>query len=188
MTGQASIQRQTGCRRLGAAILAPVVVLALAYVLWWVSDRLVYLGPLDRAQFGWLVVVPLLFLAPVVAAFAWAGLTERRAIVASVVAGATIGLGLAFLFWRSVADPGCPTGNRFGPWDWFVPSLLIGAVFGASVAVSGLFASGFAREGSRRLTPSVVAVGTHLLFASVLLVIVGAMLSTGMCERPQPIG
>ena len=42
--------------RLAIAMLTPLVGVALAYGLWWISDRLLYIGPLDRATFGWLVV------------------------------------------------------------------------------------------------------------------------------------
>ncbi len=65
------------------ALIAPVLVVGAAYALWWISDRLLYVGPLDRAQFGWLVVVPTLLAAPVVAGVAWAGLDERPAIGAA---------------------------------------------------------------------------------------------------------
>ncbi|MBA2373099.1 MAG: hypothetical protein H0V74_02700, partial [Chloroflexi bacterium] len=36
----------------------PLALVALAYALWWLSDRLGYIGPLDRAAFGWAVVIP----------------------------------------------------------------------------------------------------------------------------------
>ena len=52
---------QTGdVGRLVLAALLPLAVLGVVYAIWWISDRLVIIGPIDRATFGWLVVVPLL--------------------------------------------------------------------------------------------------------------------------------
>lgn len=68
--------------------LAPAMLLA-SVVLWAWSSAAGGLGPLDRAQFGWLVVVPLFLLAP-----AAAGLAARS--VGRRTAGLTIlGIGLA---------------------------------------------------------------------------------------------
>jgi hypothetical protein len=58
----------TAGRRVWLAIVAPLVVVDVAYLLWAVSDRLLYVGPLDRATFGWLVVVPVWLAAPIAAA------------------------------------------------------------------------------------------------------------------------
>jgi hypothetical protein len=45
-------------------------LVALALVLLKVSNELVIIGPLDRAQFGWLVPVPMLLIAPAVVGLA----------------------------------------------------------------------------------------------------------------------
>ncbi len=60
-----------------AAVLVPLALVGLAYVLWWISDRLLYVGPLDRAAFGWVVVVPVWIAAPVAAGFVWRTLDRR---------------------------------------------------------------------------------------------------------------
>jgi hypothetical protein len=185
MVGSQSIR--SGAHVWLAAVLGPIVLIAMAYVLWWISDQLLIIGPLDRAQFGGLFVVPTFLAAPVVAALAWARLPERKAVVAAGLVALVLGVVAAFLFWRSVADPGCATGNRFGPGDWIVPSLLAGGLFAASVAVSGWFASGIARDG-HPIWAVVAAIGVDVLILAVSLAVVGAMLSTGMCERPNPTG
>jgi len=48
------IGRPAGWLSLGfvAGVVAPLAVAAAAYVLWWVSDQLLYIGPFDRAAFG----------------------------------------------------------------------------------------------------------------------------------------
>ena len=45
--------------RVALGVAVPLVLLALVYALWWVSNELLYVGPLDRAAFGWSVVIPL---------------------------------------------------------------------------------------------------------------------------------
>lgn len=60
---------------LALGVAASLATVALGYALWSVSDRLLYIGPLDRAAFGWAVVVPVWALAPVAAALAWRRLT-----------------------------------------------------------------------------------------------------------------
>jgi hypothetical protein len=169
------------------ALVVPVAVVAVAYVLWWISDRLVIVGPLDRAQFGWLIVIPLFAAAPVVGAFLWAGLDSRSTITVAVGAACVVGVAGAWLFWRSVADPGCGTGNRFTPDYWIVPSLILGALFGASLGVSGMVGARFVRAG-RPLVAVAAAVGTELLLWFVMLVFITPFLVSGACERPGAIG
>jgi hypothetical protein len=169
------------------AVVAPVAILALSYALWWVDDQLLVIGPFDRAQFWWIFAFPLLLLAPLVAGFASARLAEREANVALVLAGTAVGLGLALLFWRSVADPHCPTGNVYAPSDWVGPSLIVGAAFAASLTVSGLVTSWFVREG-RRVAAVVVGTGLDLLLLAGVLVIAGMFLVRPACERPIPTG
>ena len=84
-----SAEREDGHRRarLGFAVAAPLAALAAAYVLWRMSNELLWIGPLDRAAFGWLVVVPVWALAPVAAASASRALSMR--------ASAFVNLGLA---------------------------------------------------------------------------------------------
>ena len=173
--------------KLLVAVLVPIAVVAVAYGLWWISDRLVIIGPLDRAQFGWLVVIPMFAAAPIVGAFLWAGLNTRTAAIAGLAAACVVGLAGAYLFWRSVEDPGCGTGNRFTPESWIVPSLVLGALFGASVGVSGVLGARFVR--ARRYLVAVAAtVGVELLLWIAMLAFITPFLATGMCERPGTIG
>ena len=50
-------------------VFGPLLVLGGA-VTWWISDQLIVIGPFDRAQIGWAVVVPLLALGPAVTGLA----------------------------------------------------------------------------------------------------------------------
>ena len=44
--------RQNPWRRIVVGAVLPLVVAGIAYLLWWISDRILYVGPLDRAAFG----------------------------------------------------------------------------------------------------------------------------------------
>jgi hypothetical protein len=169
--------------RLMVGVVVPLAVVALAYGLWWVSDRLLYIGPLDRAAFGWLVVIPVWLAAPVAAAFAWRGLTSRDSIVAAIVVGATITGLAAVTFWQSVAYPDCAYGATHAPVDWVLPSLILGGVIGGGLAVSGLLALRFAREG-RRLSTVILGAGTEILMVFAAILVAGAILLGPGCQRP----
>jgi hypothetical protein len=169
------------------AVLVPIAVVATAYGLWWISDQLVIIGPLDRAQFGWLVVLPLFLAAPVLGAYLWAGLDSRTTVVVALAAACVVGLAGAYLFWRSVEDPGCGTGNRFTPEYWIVPSLVLGGTLGASIGASGIVGARFVRA-RRRGVAVAATVGVELLLWVLMLVFIAPFLATGMCERPGAIG
>jgi hypothetical protein len=169
--------------RLMVGVVVPLTVVALAYALWWVSDRLLYIGPFDRAAFGWLVVIPVWLAAPVAAAFAWRRLTSRDSIVAAIVVGTMITGLAAVLFWQSVAYPDCAYGATHAPADWVVPSLILGGVIGGGLAVSGLLALRFAREG-RRLSTVILGAGTEVLMVFAAILVAGAILLGPGCQRP----
>src|SRR5919106_4121180 len=115
--------RRATAVRLAIATLTPLVGVALAYVLWWISDRLLYIGPLDRAKFGWLVVVPVWSLTPVAAAFAWRALNPRQSAVVAGVVGLVLAASAAFLFWLASAFPDCQFGAGRSPPPRTGPSL-----------------------------------------------------------------
>lgn len=169
--------------RLVVGVAVPLAVVALASALWWVSDRLLYIGSLDRAAFGWSVVIPVWLAAPVAAAFAWRRLTSRESHIAAIVVGIAIAGAAAVLFWQAVADPGCEYGAIHAPADWIVPSLMLGAVIGGGVAVSSLVAVKFARM--RRLpSAAVLGAGTEFLMVLAAILVAGALLLGPGCQRP----
>jgi hypothetical protein len=155
----------------------------LAYGLWWISDRLVSIGPLDRAAFGWAVVIPVWLAAPVVAGFAWTRLTGPERRVAAVAVGTAVGLAAATLFWSAIAFPDCQYGATLTPGDWVPSSLVIGGAIGGGVAFSGLVASRFASKGWRWRAAAVGAcVELAMVFAAIF--VAASVLMTGGCQRP----
>lgn len=175
--------RGTPITRLARGVLAPLAVIALAYGLWWLSDRLLYIGPLDRAAFGWAVVVPVWLSAPVVAALAWRSLSSRATVEAAVLLGLIVSGVAALLFWRSVAFPDCDNGAIRAPSEWVLPSLLLGVVIGGGVAASGLVAVRVLRTGHQWWA---VVAGAATSFGMIWVSIAAfVMVALGpSCQRP----
>lgn len=169
--------------RLAIAILVPLGGAALAYGLWWISDRLLYIGPLDRARFGWLVVVPIWSLTPVAAAFAWRTLDSRQSAVAAGAIGVILAGASGVLFWSASAFPNCEFGAVRTPGDWVIPSVIVGLVIGAGFATACLGATVVAR---RTRWWAVVLAGAGSAFALVFVAILVAapFLTSGGCQRP----
>lgn len=161
----------------------PLGLVALAYALWWVSDRLLYIGPLDRAAFGWAVVIPVWLAAPIAAGFAWRGLTARASRLAAVVVGSVIAGVAAVLFWQSVAYPDCAYGATHTPADWVLPSLVLGLVIGGGLAISALLTSRFVHQG-RPWRAVVLGAGTETVMVFAAILVAGMMLLGPGCQRP----
>lgn len=166
---------------LGVAV--PLAVVALAYMLWSISDRLLYIGPLDRAAFGWLVVIPIWIAAPIAAGFIWRFVPPRRAVIAALLVGSTISGVAAGLFWQSIAHPSCAYGAARAPGDWTLPSLALGLVIGGGLAISGLVAAIFVR-GGRPWRAIVVGAGAEAVMVLAAIVLGGVILIGPGCQRP----
>jgi hypothetical protein len=174
-------------RALAIGIAGPLGTIGLAYVLWWVSDRLLYVGPLDRATFGWLVVMPVWWLSPAVAAFLWRQLPPRPTKVAAIAIGAVLTVATATLTWTSIAREmsACPNGPRTSAGELLVPLAVIGLALGTGWAVSALTASSIVQSG--RMWRGIGA-GMGVLVAVTFAMIVAVSLLIVMflgCNRPQ---
>jgi hypothetical protein len=167
---------------LGAAI--PLVLAGLGYLLWWISDRLLYVGPLDRAAFGWVVVIPVWIAAPVAAGFAWRTLDRRTTRVISALVGMVIAAATTVLLWQAVAFPACGTGAIRSPEEWALPSLLVGAAAGGGVALSGLVSARFARQGRLIAAVALGAAFEATMIAAALMVAALTVLGPA-CQRPS---
>ena len=167
-----------------AGVVVPLALVVLAYVLWWLSDRLLYIGPLDRAAFGWSVVIPVWLAAPVVAGFAWSGLTRVGRDVAAALVGTVIGITATVLLWRAIAFPDCEFGAYRTPAEFLVPSLIVGVVIGGGQAGTGLLVSSFVRRGHPwRAAALGAAAGFGLVFVAIL--VASAVLLGPSCNRPR---
>lgn len=174
--------RPASAVRLAIAALTPLAGVALAYVLWWISDRLLYIGPLDRAKFGWLIVVPVWSLTPVAAAYAWRPLNRSQSAVAAGVIGLLLTAAAAVLFWLATAFPNCEFGAVRSPAEWIIPSLIVGLVIGAGFAAACLGAAAVARR-ARWWAALLVGAGSAFALVFVALLIAVPFLMSGGCQR-----
>ena len=170
-------------RQSRAAVFAgPLLVLA-AIGVWYVSDRLIFVGPFDRAQIGWAVVVPLLALAPGVAGLAEGQeeFEESSRLVANLT---TVGIGMAATttVLATVTFANCrPVTN---PLDILPQALVTGLLAAAAFAVPYRVAAYL----SRRVRPwqaVVPAAGLWLLMAGLLVFVNFLFLFPALsCAKP----
>jgi hypothetical protein len=135
---------QNAWPRFVVAAAVPIAVAGLADLLWWISDRLGDVGPLDRAAFGWVVVIPVWIAAPVAAGFAWRTIDRRTTGAIAALVGTVVAVVAAVLLWQSIAFPSCETGAILTPLERVQPSLPVGAMIGA-----GWRSAAWYRRGSR---------------------------------------
>ncbi len=169
--------------RVALGVAVPFAVVALAYGLWSLSHRLLYIGPLDRAAFGWAVVIPVWVGVPIASAYVWHRLTPRSSRVAAAVVGASVSSVATVLFWQAVAFPECEFGAVRTAIDWIMPALLVGVVIGAGLVVSGLLATTLVRGGHPWRAVAIGA-GTELAFVFGAILVTGVVLLSPGCQRP----
>jgi hypothetical protein len=139
------------------AVAIPLALLALAYALWAISDRLLWIGPFDRAAFGWIFVIPIWWLAPGVAGLAWSRMPASTPRVAALIVGGIVAAVSGILLAHSITFANCAP---VVSWTDNLPaSLAIGVAIGAGPAIGALAAASVARRrtGAWRV---VAAIGT----------------------------
>ena len=169
--------------RLALGVVAPLAVVAAAYVLWWISDRLVEIGPLDRAAFGWAVVIPVWLSTPIAAGFVWGGLGRVDTRVVAAAVGAIVSAVSATLFWGAVSTPDCENGATHTPADWLLPSIVVGLVIGGGLIASSLLAAAEFR-GGHPWRAVVLGAGEEFGFVFVAILVAASMLLGPDCQRP----
>jgi hypothetical protein len=166
------------------AVVVPLAVVAVGYLLWAVSDRLLYIGPLDRATFGWLIVVPVWLAAPIAAGFAARGLERRERRLATAALGIVVAGLAAFALWQAGAISDCQFGARQDATSWVLQSNAIGALVGAGFGLSALLVGRLVQDQRPwRAVAAGAAAGIALLFVDILVVALVILGSDG-CQRP----
>jgi len=182
MAASASLSvSQVGPARFSIAIATPLAGAALAYLLWWISDRLLYIGPLDRAAFGWLVVVPVWALTPFSAAYACRPLSVRQSGVALGVAALVISGFAAVQWYLPVAFPDCEAARS--PAEWIGPAAVVGAVIGGGLSAACLAASLVMRRG-RWWSALLVGAGSAVALVVAAAFIAFQLMMPAVCQRP----
>ena len=172
--------------RVALAVAIPLAVVSLAYALWWLSDRLLYIGPLDRAAFGWAVVIPVWIGGPVSAAFAWRPLNQRQTRAAALGFGIVVTTVATVLFWQSVAFPDCPNPIRSAA-EWVLPAVIVGLTIGGGLAVSGFMGTSIVRSGHPWLAVALTGAAELGLIFAAIFVFVGVSVGAGteVCGLPR---
>lgn len=162
----------------------PVLASALALGIWWLSDQAGSIGPLDRGQVGWILVVPTWLLAPVLGGASWTRLGSGAARGTALVFGAIVGVVAAILLWRATSlGASCVYGPTRTPDAWVVPAIVVGAVVGAGAAWTALMTRRAFRR-SRSLTALATAIGASLLAGILSFVAYVVVFSGPLCNRP----
>lgn len=178
----ASEPRRASVERLVVAVGLPLAVVALAYGLWFVSDRMLYVGSLDRATFGWVVVVPLWLAAPLVAARAWRGLDAGHRRLAATALGLLVGVPAAVLLGLAL-QPNCVYGAAIGPSHALTKALALAVTISGGLAVSSLHAARLAASG-RAAASLAVGAGLQAAFFGASLLLATLVLQGPTCPRP----
>lgn len=173
----------SGLARHALAVGVPLAVVAAAYGLWWASDQLVRIGPLDRATFGWLVVVPVWLASPSAAALAWQSLGPRASAAVAVAVGIALATPAFILLWQSIAHPACEFGAIQSPEAMLAPAIGVGAILGIGLGTGCLAAAATRRDGHPWRA---AAAGAVIQFvAASAAVAFGAVTILGpACQRP----
>ncbi len=132
-------QTRSDASRLVIAVTLPLALLGIAYALWAISDRLLVIGPFDRAAFGWTFVMPLAWLTPGITGLLWAGLSRRDRWLAAAVLAAILTAVAGVLLANAIDWIGCAPVNS---WTEDLPrSLVVGVAIAAGPAGGGLIAA-----------------------------------------------
>jgi hypothetical protein len=177
---------RAGTDKVAVGVALPLLIATLAYGLWWISDQLIVIGPLDRASFGWIVVIPLWLSTPVVAGFTWRSLSRSQARLAAFVVGACVSAAAALAFWQSMGTPfDCGFGTVTPAIDFLPGTVLVGVLVGAGLAVDGLLVARLARAGVRWWAV-VIGVGAEGFLLTVALFALVAVSFGHTCFVPGP--
>jgi len=177
---------RAGSVKVALGVALPLLNAGLAYGLWWISDQLIVIGPLDRASFGWIFVVPLWLSTPVIAGFTWRSLSSRQAKLAAVIVGVCVSGATALAYWQSMGVPfDCGFGIVTPAVDFLPGTVFVGILVGAGLALDGLLVDGLARAGVRWWAV-VIGIGVEGVLVTVALFALIAVSYGHTCFVPGP--
>lgn len=165
------------------AVVIPISLIGLALALLWISDRLITIGPLDRAAFGWIFVVPIWLAVPPVSAVLWERLPRRQGLLAATALAAVLGgiVGLSYAL-AAGTPPDCEFGSMWTPEATVGRAVLLGVGVGIGPAVAGLL--GVANGRGRPIRAVVVAAIAGGVTSLMTLVFMGMIFMVPVCARP----
>ena len=179
------IRTQPRALTLAVGVAVPLALLGIAYAAWAISDRLVQIGPLDRAQFAWLVVVPLLTVTPIATGLAWRRLSTRQIWFAALVVAAIVGTVVGVFYALAIVGSthSCESARLSGGDIAFATSLTA-IIAGGGYAASGAASALLVRQRRPYLAALAGASGGFATFWLAALAGFMAMGPVGICNRP----
>lgn len=168
----------------GARLAAGPVLFAIGLAEMWITDRLLGLGPLSRAQ-AQALGIPFLAAAPGIAALVERNeaLRERSRRLATATAAA-LGVLAAILIAVSVTQIGCRPVT--GPLDVAFHAVIVGAMAAGTYGLAYLVSTDAARKG-RRVTTILTGATTFIgLAVASLLVMVTVLFPVLSCAPATP--
>ena len=176
----AGMTATTATSRIGWRLVVGPALLFVGLALLKLSDIVVFIGPLDRAQFGWSVPLPMMLLAPGVigASARSAGVSAARKV--ATITGAAFGLVLGIAWFASATQVGCDPSPGLS--TRLAASLPIPLVLGVGWAIAGRSAARYANR------PAVaVAVGVVIAIAAgIAMLLTWAAVFPGVSCRYVP--
>ncbi len=175
--------------RLVLAVMLPLALLGLVYAVFAISNALVIIGPVDRATFGWLVVIPSWAAIPGLAGLVWAPLPLRERWTAALAVAGVVAVVATMLLATSITQVGC---RAVMSWTDDLPlSIAVGMLFGAAHGAAGLAAAGVASHvaGAVWRPTSAILAGAAVLIAGSILsgIALATLLPIGVsCPAPFP--
>lgn len=163
------------------AVFVPVALFVFSALLWSYSNEVVALGFLDRAAFGWLVVMPLLASIPLVGGATLSRADRRLHWPVAAFLGIATGIVVGGLFLGAVAMPACEYGTVRTALEWVPNAIGFGLASGAPLA-AGL--SSVAALWRHRRVAAVFAGLAASAAAFFLLALVLGVSLQPLCNRP----
>jgi hypothetical protein len=153
--------------------VGPLLV-AVSLLVWLVADRLVIIGPFDRAQITGIIALPLFLLAPGTLGVAAAQADARRGRLALALVPVALGVLAVVGLMATVTQVGCrPVA---GPADVLAPALPVGLAVALAFGLPALTARQLADRGS------LVAIA-----GAAVLAVVGAVVVLGVALVAFPV-
>lgn len=176
--------RPARARELWLGLIGPIVVIALAYGLTVFADAAVWIGPFDRATFGWLVPMPIWSISPVVGAYLWRGLPTRQAIAIAAAVGVILAGAATWFLYGAWTSADCAFGLNRSNAEFLAEIVPVGLVLGGGWALVAFQSQRRFAAGHRRLA---MALGFFGGFALIFLTIAAGVVTNlylPVCNRP----
>ncbi len=172
---------------LASFAVAPLLLVA-AFAANQIGESLVAAGQVDRAAFGWFVVVPLVLMSPGAAALTWQA-TGRRQLAGRLIAAMAlaIGIGVEILLVTTIRQIGCtPVSDPSQVVALAVPTAFAaGAAFGLA-GIAAMVSVGIGGRGWVVAIRSLIAGGVGLAaFAAAAIFVFTATFAGVSCAAPQ---